>query len=414
MLSSPTWHSIARIFQLLGSLSSAGFHGFLTLWVYKKKLGLSQLMLILQLLITIIFLYTVFAIIFQSKKQRASNKKSNWLVLLVVLDVFFCGVLLGIITLLAHAGLPLHCAGLTREDFVEGDEGIPPQPGYSTVRFSKQNGKELPGGLDNFCGLERSYFFVSNAMVFSYIITIVISMVRVVEQRLLKHYPHKFDAGDEEVNLKDLSVTTGVPTSSSSASSPSSTAPGLTAQLSQQNLQQHSPPAPHSEGIITRSNSLRSTVTTATTSTHSGGRLSSSTPGPYRSNTIPRRPVGSGSASGSRPSASFTPIPLQDEEDAAMVVSDGMRHQPQQQQQQVGVGHHRQGSASQSQYQQLPRMPMLLEEDQISVATTERTDGGMDAHHALVSDGMRPSAPMLPPYEPPGSGRLQGYGKRDH
>ncbi|KAK3994585.1 hypothetical protein QBC44DRAFT_42006 [Cladorrhinum sp. PSN332] len=407
MWSSPTWHSIARLFQLLGSLCSASFHGFLTIWVYKKRLGLSQLMLILQLLISVLFLYSVFALILQSKKR--ASKKSNWLVVLVVFDVLFCGVVLGIITLLAHAGLPLHCAGLTRDDFRDGDEGMPgPRPGYSTVRFSRQNGRELPGGLDNFCGLERSYFYISNALVFSYIITIVISMVRVVEQRLIKSCPHKFDAGDEEVNLKDLDATAGVPSSTSLA-----TTTPVTAELSQQNLQQHAP-SPPSEGIITRSNSLRSTVTTATTSTHSGPSNRPISTGPYRSNTIPRRPVGSAIGQPSRQprpptgaGPSFTPIPL-DEEDAALV-SDGMRHQPQQQQQQQ-PGHYRQHSASHTQYTQFSRMPMLLEEDQISVANTERTDA--DAHHALVSDGMRPSAPMLPPYEP-GSGTMQGYGKGD-
>jgi len=40
-------------------------------------------------------------------------------------------------------------------------------------------------------------------------------------------------------------------------------------------------------------------------------------------------------------------------------------------------------------------MPMLLEEE--------------SADSALVSDGMRPSEPMLPPYEP-GSSRMTGHG----
>ncbi|KAK4164530.1 hypothetical protein QBC43DRAFT_47912 [Cladorrhinum sp. PSN259] len=424
MLSSSAWHSIARTFQFLGALSSTAFHGFLTIWVYKRRLGLSQTMLILQLLISVLLLYTIFAMTLQNKKK--GSKKSNWLIFLVVSDVLFCGVVLGIITLLAHAGLPLHCAGLTRTDFRLDDEGqIGPEPGYSTVRFSRQDDTELPGGLDNFCGFERSYFYVSNALVFSYIITIVIAMVRIVEQRLIKSYTHTFDAGDEEINLKDLDASVGVP-STTSLSTPT---PG-TAELSQQNLQQHAP-SPPSEGIITRSNSLRSTFTTATTSTHSGpSNRPTSTGGPYRSNTIPRRPVGS-SGFGHQPSQSvqsssatggpsFTPIPLLDEEDASLVVSDGMRHQSQpqqQQQQQQQSQHYRQGSLSQSaQYNQFSRMPMLLEEDpQISVANTERTDADAadDAHHALVSDGMRPSAPMLPPYEPGSSGTLQGYGKAD-
>lgn len=45
-------------------------------------------------------------------------------------------------------------------------------------------------------------------------------------------------------------------------------------------------------------------------------------------------------------------------------------------------------------------MPMLSEEDQ-------------SADHALVSDGMRPSEPMLPPYHP-GNRRMSGHGGEDN
>lgn len=37
-------------------------------------------------------------------------------------------------------------------------------------------------------------------------------------------------------------------------------------------------------------------------------------------------------------------------------------------------------------------MPLLLEVEEVA---------GDDAHHALVSDGMRPAGPGLPPYRPP-------------
>jgi hypothetical protein len=43
---------------------------------------------------------------------RRSNK-TGWLTFFIVCDVVACAMLLGIITTLAHAGLPVHCAGMT-------------------------------------------------------------------------------------------------------------------------------------------------------------------------------------------------------------------------------------------------------------------------------------------------------------
>ena len=326
---------------------------------------------------------------------------------------------------------------MTRNDYRPKDAPPidPSNPKFSTNRFSDEIGPKR-GGLDGFCNYERTYFYVANALVFTYIITIVIAMVRIVEQRMSKS--SKFDTDDEEINLKELDAVVPSPLESIS--------PNRVDPLSQQNLAQHSPPAPASEGIITRSNSLRSTFTAATTSTRSGPSgarpTSTSSCGPYRTNTIPRRPVGFGQHSPAapfqgrvpQPSAGFSPIPLDDDSAEAALVSDGMRPpglqsqplpqlqpQPQSQSQPLQSHHYRQQSRDHgAQYQQFPRMPMLLEEDQMSIST-ERTDA--DAQHALVSDGMRPSAPMLPPYEPgrnqmPGHGegdsegmRLSGYGK---
>lgn len=157
-------------------------------------------------------------------------------------------------------------------------------------------------------------------------------------------------------------------------------------------------PAPPSEGIITRTASLRSTLTSITSSTMS-----------YRPHIIARRPVAQPAApplpqrrlSLTKPSSpsgpSFVPIPLDEDSAEAALVTDGMRpgshsdnsaagyvadgiqHRPQ---------HRRGASASHG-------MPMLLEEDQT-------------AESALVSDGMRPE-PTLPPYEP-GSSQMPGHG----
>ncbi len=151
-----------------------------------------------------------------------------------------------------------------------------------------------------------------------------------------------------------------------------------------------------SEGIITRSASIRSSMTSSTSSGN-----------PYRPigvsdvEAIPRRPV--------PPSLPRRPVPpprpasmsmvppgmglglefvpssaasiSEDESADAALVSDGMHHRQQRDHSQ--------------------RMPMLPEEDQL-------------ADIALVSDGMRPTEPMLPPYEPRRGGQMAGHGSEDN
>ena len=57
--------------------------------------------------------YSTVAIIFQRTKRRSKN--TSWLGCFVFFDVLFCAITLGIITLLARAGLPVHCKGMTEE-----------------------------------------------------------------------------------------------------------------------------------------------------------------------------------------------------------------------------------------------------------------------------------------------------------
>ena len=187
-------------------------------------------------------------------------------------------------------------------------------------------------------------------------------------------------------------------------------------------------PPPPSEGILTRNTSLRSTFTTAT----------ASTTGPYTPSSIPRRPINTNPPPiPRRPSANppaavaFTPVPL-DEEDSeadAALVADGMQHRHQSFQ-----NHHQQSFQNHQPFQNhhqrnpsFPRMPPLSEESphsphSHSPRTTQQpnswgmqrqhteTDADADADAALVSDGMRPFEPMLPPYTP-GTRRMSGHGE---
>lgn len=58
--------------------------------------------------------YSALAITVQHTGQR--SRKTPWLASFVVGDLIVCTTLLGTITTLAHAGLPVHCAGMTRSD----------------------------------------------------------------------------------------------------------------------------------------------------------------------------------------------------------------------------------------------------------------------------------------------------------
>ncbi|KAK4190760.1 hypothetical protein QBC35DRAFT_54188 [Podospora australis] len=401
---------LARAFQLIGALASAGLHGFVTIYIHTKQLGLTSHMIVLELLICILLVYTTLAILLQATGKRSSIKP--WLVTFIVLDVLFCGMVLSIVSILARAGLPMHCAGMARSDL-----GIPVFGDGTLGSY---------GQLDKYCGLERSYYSIANALVFTYILTIVLAVIRIMEQN--KPDP-RFNNEDEEINLKVLSQDFEVPSPASETRPESS--------------DRHPPPAPPSEGIITRTASLRSTFTATTTSTSSHGRSHSSvTAAPFPVNSIPRRPVGSSPAApplpprvSSNAGIGFTPIPLDDDSAEAALVSDGMRHQRQQ-------SHHH--------LHQVPRMPMLPEEDTDSHSPHSPhsphhhhhhhhhhdhlglvSDSGndskprqssepmllrqdqivtSDADHALVSDGMRPSVPNLPPYEP-GNQRMPGHGE---
>ncbi|KAK1759244.1 hypothetical protein QBC47DRAFT_398057 [Echria macrotheca] len=82
------WLMFTRAFQLQGALTSAGLNGFLTAWVSVKRLGLTQSMCVLELLICILLLYTVLALILQNTGRR--TQKKGWLVTFVSLDILFC------------------------------------------------------------------------------------------------------------------------------------------------------------------------------------------------------------------------------------------------------------------------------------------------------------------------------------
>ncbi|KAK3945600.1 hypothetical protein QBC46DRAFT_94979 [Diplogelasinospora grovesii] len=410
------WLVLMRMFQLMGAMASGGLNGFLAAFIYSRKLGFSQNMMVLEFLICVLLVYTSLALIIQHTGQR--SRRTAWLTTFIVADVIFLAMDLGIISLLAQAGVPSNCAGLTRQDFTKDDKPNQPAPGYTTIRFSNESSGQL-GELDKYCAFERSYYFIAIGLVFTYIVTIVLTILRICE----KNYTRNSRVNElldalERANEK------------ADAMSPLSSSPYLTPPV---------PPAPSSEGIITRNTSVRSNVTnfTAVTSSTASSHGPSYGPRPplLASNRMPaRRPLSQYSSippvpprrpsmpsspprlaglglAGHQSGQGFVPVPLHEEEDRdsvmddsaaqAALVSDGMQHHPSQPQHQQ-----QQQQQQQQQYHQIyhhpsqMRMPMLAEDEE------------QQAEAALVSDGIRPSEPMLPPYEP-GSSSMPGHGANE-
>ncbi|KAK4242756.1 hypothetical protein C8A03DRAFT_39921 [Achaetomium macrosporum] len=383
-----TWLALGRSFQLLGFLAATSMHGYLTIRVYAGRLGLSNHMVALELLACALTGYSTLALILQNTGQR--SKRTSWLTGFAVCDVFFCGVVLGIITTLARAGLPTHCAGMTRTDFRRGDEPDSPPPGYTTIRFSDERPGHR-GMLDEFCGLDRSYYVIATALVFSYIFTITVTTLSIFEKRYTKNTKVNELLSSleraEDINLKIIE------------------SPSPLRETARANLP---PPQPPSEGVLTRNPSLRSNFTTATSSASSQAGLYGGPSIPPRRSIgghppppIPQRPLATTSPS-ANPGIGFVPVPLDEDSAEEALVADGMQHQ--QYHQQTHPSHHRRHSSRDDHHHHhpslssFPRMPMLSEEDQHQSA----------ADSALVSDGMRPSEPTLPPYHP-GSRRMSGH-----
>ncbi|KAK3381591.1 hypothetical protein B0H63DRAFT_476133 [Podospora didyma] len=370
-----TWLALIRLFQLTGAVAASGLNGFLTVKIYVGHLGLTQVMVILEMLVILLFIYTTVSLFIQHTGQRSERK--SWLICSIVFDVIFCAFALSMVSVLAYSGLPLHCGGLTR---------LFPGMDPNTPRFGDGDAGTR-GELDKFCGLEQSFYIIALSFVFTYIATIVLTVLRIFENSYTK------TSKMNEV-LDSLDRANDIEGKMCDFSTPISSTPTLATPP---------PPPPPSEGIISRSNSLSSNMTASTF-------FSQGVPGlNHRPSIIPRRPVGQPlvarppmptiqSSMSSQfhthpPSAGlglgFVPIPLDEDSAEAALVADGMQHEQRQQQQQ------REQQQQQQQFR-LPRLP----EDQA-------------AESALVSDGMRPSEPMLPPYYPRGGNEMSGHSSNE-
>jgi hypothetical protein len=109
----------------------------------------------------------------------------------------------------------------------EGDKPDEPPRGYDTIRFGSSSRKNK-GMLDKFCALERAYYFISVAIIFSYMITITLSILRIYEGVYRASHPdeERFATGEELCRLESKrSQSHATPVFSPARSTPSSPVP---------------------------------------------------------------------------------------------------------------------------------------------------------------------------------------------
>lgn len=257
------------------------------------------------------------------------------------------------------------------------------------------------GELDKYCAFERSVYFIATGLIFTLMVAIVLSVLRICEASYTKNTRvnellDQLERAHEKEQQSPLLMTT----------------PRFI--------------TPPSEGIITRQTSIHS----ISTANHTGSAPGGSPPA------IPRRPVPnrtsilSGIPSPIDEASETRNGPPNEEYDA--LVADGMRHGTSPQQSYQNHVHPQESTRQQP-------MPMLPEENdrRSSLSEAGMVADGMQyraSHHhtnnflprmqqeyasvplaaapldeesaALVSDGSRPM-PNLPPYTP-GSSRLSG------
>lgn len=220
-----SWLGLVRGLQVLGVLTSAILNGFLLVYIHLNKLGLSASMFALELMTCAVLIYTAIVLLVQHTGNRSWKRRTRVLVTIVVFDVIFTGLMMGIITILARTGVPSNCAGLTRSDFRKGDRPDEPPDGYDTIRFGG-NSRDFKGALDKFCALERAYYFISLAIIFSYMTTVTLSMLLIYEELYSPLREEPFGTGEELCRLESKrSQSQAAPVFSPVRSTPSSPVP---------------------------------------------------------------------------------------------------------------------------------------------------------------------------------------------
>ncbi|KAI0844641.1 hypothetical protein F5Y00DRAFT_196282 [Daldinia vernicosa] len=175
------WLLFARLLQVSGTLVTAVMNGFLLVYIHINRLGLATSMFCLEMMVCVALIYSGIVLLMQHSGSWRRRSSTILATIFIAGDVAFNGIMIAIITVLSRTGLPTDCYGLTRDDKENNDAPDKPPPGYDTIRFG--NGDNIRGLLDRYCSLEQSFYFIGVALIFTYMLTITLGVLRIFEQR---------------------------------------------------------------------------------------------------------------------------------------------------------------------------------------------------------------------------------------
>lgn len=128
-----SWLVFVRCLQILGTLVSAILNGFLLVYIHVNKLGLSSNMFSLEIMVRttgitatystedsnssqqtcVTLIYTAVVLLVQHTGRRHLRARTSLIATFVVGDVLLTGLMIAIISIMARAGVPSNCFGLT-------------------------------------------------------------------------------------------------------------------------------------------------------------------------------------------------------------------------------------------------------------------------------------------------------------
>ncbi|KAH9988423.1 hypothetical protein F4779DRAFT_624072 [Xylariaceae sp. FL0662B] len=159
----------------------ATMNGFLLAYIHLHRLGFAESMFCLEMMACIALIYSAIVLLVQHTGSQRRRSKTALIAAFIAGDIVFNGLTIAIITILARTGVPSDCHGLTRDNIENGDAPDNPPEGYDTIRFGDENDDEK-GLLDRYCALEGAFYFIAVALSFTYMVTVTLGVLRILER----------------------------------------------------------------------------------------------------------------------------------------------------------------------------------------------------------------------------------------
>ncbi|KAI1842039.1 hypothetical protein JX265_001347 [Neoarthrinium moseri] len=162
----------------------------------------------MEIMTCVTLIYTAIVLLVQHNGRRRLQSKDTITTAFIIGDILFTGLTIGLISIMARSGVPSHCGGLTpykppssdhdSSDEYDDDFGVPHW--YTTEGFS--SGGSEKGKMDHFCALERGYYFISIAIIFSYMATVTMGVLRIFESIYQKRLDDQLATSSELIRLE--------------------------------------------------------------------------------------------------------------------------------------------------------------------------------------------------------------------